>query len=382
MLAFSRLSSLYSRDAAFRTTSFQISKRINATTRSFNPRKFCSGETASHFGSSRAPSSALETPHPDIDRWKQAIRRDKLHPDLVSYYAAMDLNRHCYWTHYEELAQKHWRQVAVIAKGELVGIVDSLPQAQMLCEEAGVESEHSLIVTIGGEFEKSVILVSDAPDFVPSRPGSLLPSSPRSVDASAFDILARWTSMASPHDLELQAVQSFEPTAFFWPGPRPYVVLPVRPLRDSKFVYPISFLLDTGSPQTTVMSAVAEALKKQVLKAEGRDWQKHANTFWLFDHKVSFAEVEPASHAEQMLAHENVNILGADVLFRAKPFIINFPECQIVLGSFASKTGETSPVFTMNAPMLRGVDVEDLKRRWEPLIGPCKPWWFPTRSAL
>jgi len=119
------------------------------------------------------------------------------------------------------------------------------------------------------------------------------------------------------HPDENKALPDFTPYGFFkqsrtrsvdadhLPPPyRPFLTLPIKKQRSGKVVHPVTFLADTGAPQTYICSLTAEALGlslQHMLRFSG---------YWIYLGNTAF----PAQQSSGIF--EGINLLGTDVLYR------------------------------------------------------------------
>src|SRR5690349_14968737 len=116
-------------------------------------------------------------------------------------------------------------------------------QTNSHCEETTAEKP-ALVTLVGYEKDPAPVI--------------LLPSA---SDPRPFTMLLQDADIIAPHPQELKPLASFQPVGHYHgPNERPYITLPLRSSFDSNVVYPVTFLANSGSPDTFVTPAVIQAL--------------------------------------------------------------------------------------------------------------------------
>jgi len=136
------------------------------------------------------------------------------------------------------------------------------------------------------------------------------------------------------HPDEYKALRDFKPFGFFKqskkvspvdnyiePPYRPFLTLPIKPTSNSDHVYPVTFLTDTGAPQTYLSSATISALDMPTLQFTlgGGSWTHIGNKRFL-----------TLSSTDDRF--KDINLLGTDVLYKGV-LTVDFPSGKLLFSS-------------------------------------------------
>lgn len=107
------------------------------------------------------------------------------------------------------------------------------------------------------------------------------------------------------HEHEYRKLEAFNPVGWFPPSetgfPLPYITLPVKTDCDENFVYPVSFLVDTGTSTTVLSAKTISALEI------AKDDPKHLGP-------VIFIDEVPIPVTNS--AGSEINVLGNDYIYK------------------------------------------------------------------
>lgn len=131
------------------------------------------------------------------------------------------------------------------------------------------------------------------------------------IDKPHTNVLFMRSHVAPPHSKELVPLPTFQPEALFvnTREKRPYTTLPLR-LKAGGLVYPVTFLLDTGSPFTFLMPEVVSKLGIPATSALNSGLSQYKRNAYVYGEAVSV--YESGNH------YRNINLLGTDVLWKLK----------------------------------------------------------------